>query len=204
MKSNFILLAAGKSSRMGQSKAFLDFYGKPWIIKQIEEIQKSQVVSKIYLVVSILELAQFQKHLENFSDVQLVENANSDSKPSDSIVLALSKLKNQDLAAQGCFISPVDVPIKAKILRELAPKEKKGILVQKPTLSGKTGHPVWLSSDLLPKLSELGIRLDEFLQGYLEKTKLIEVQDELVLMNLNTPDRWSEFLIKVKASADPI
>lgn len=191
-KPDFILLAAGKSSRMHQDKALLPFQGKPWIQIQVEEILKSGVIDKIIIVDQPTKTKQYLEVLKAFgTKLQVLENRNPDSQPSDSILIAV---QNSEFP-QGAFISPIDVPQSSSLLQFLYECPESTMEILKPSFEGRGGHPVWLHPKAIEKFRNKPKRLDEFIAEFpSEKVHFLKVQSSMIHMNLNTPEEWQKFL----------
>jgi len=193
-KTQFILLAAGRSTRMKQDKALLQYSERSWIQWQVEQILDSGVIETV-IVVEPPEKKELYAHLLQNFPVRFVENLNPLSQPADSIMLAI---QNGSFPS-GTFISPIDVPIQKELLKILWRKSQEGFLCVKPSYQKKGGHPVWIHSILTDKFKAKPQRLDEFL-SQLSPTEIHfeEISDPQVQMNLNTPEDWQNFLNQQK------
>lgn len=195
LKTQFILLAAGNSTRMHRDKALLEIEHKPWLQWQVEKIFGSNVIESVILVEKPEKKEIYSKILNSYS-IEVVENSDPRSQPMDSILLAL---RNRTFP-NGVFISPVDVPMNSQSLEKLWQKAIEGFLAVKPSTRGKGGHPIWLHSDLVQKFLAMPQRLDEFLaQVPADQIGYQEIDDPYFQMNLNTPEEWKNFLNLTKA-----
>ena len=98
-----ILLAAGKSSRMGQPKGLLKINGKSWISQQVETFasySESEVI-----VVAGAEFAEYESELKDFDQVSLIENTQVDLGPFSSIQLAASHVLSTN--PSYVFLKPI-------------------------------------------------------------------------------------------------
>ncbi len=92
----------------------------------------------------------------------------------------------------GVYVLPVDVPAPLPdVFNALA-----GAAVAVPTCAGKSGHPVYLSSEwiervLLPVAGRRDGRLDELIRP---DALHVPVTDPSVTVNLNTPDDVATWL----------
>jgi CTP:molybdopterin cytidylyltransferase MocA len=187
----FLLLAAGQSRRMQADKALLDYHGEPWIRRQVKEIHSSGVVDQIVIVDQPANKADFQKCLTDFSNIHFVENPVANSAPSDSIHLAFRFRE----FPKGVLISPIDVPLKAQVIAALSNQKRNSAWVVKPRFQGCGGHPVWLSPEAVINFRENPRRLDHWIRSLApEKMQSVEVDDDLIRLNLNTPEDWQLFL----------
>lgn len=198
-RTGFTLLAAGQSSRMKADKALLDFQGRPWISRQVEEIQKSNVISHLVIVDLPQKTENYLKLIQSLESsdfsIQVVENHLENSSPSDSIFCAF----DSHSFGQGSFVSPIDVPLQAAVISEICEKKSSDMWAVKPSFQGHGGHPVWLSLEAIGRFKSEPKRLDEFLaQLPKEKVQFIETQSHWTQLNLNTPAEWQEFLIDLR------
>lgn len=193
--TSFTLLAAGQSARMKTDKALLDFQGRPWIVRQVEEIRNSKVIDQLVIVDLPQKTDKYrslisQKALSHF-EIRFVENYLENSSPSDSI---LCSFQSQDFR-DGSFVSPIDVPLDGLSIQKLFSEKRSGFWAVKPSYQGHGGHPVWLSSEAIGKFRQEPKRLDEFIaQLPPEKLQFIDVENAWTQLNLNTPTEWQEFL----------
>ncbi len=202
MKTSFLLLSAGQSSRMGHDKALLDFHGRPWLAEQATEIFKSGVIDRLVTVTQSERADSYRKILEPLRTLELqievIENSDPKSKPSDSIRCAQKAMS----FPVGAFISPIDVCQKSEILQMIAGSLNSESQVVKPDLGGKTGHPIWMSQEQLRLFSEsVEERLDFYLAHNKACAEWISVKNPEIFSNLNTPEAWNDFL---KAKVHPI
>lgn len=182
--ANFLLLAAGRSRRMGRSKALLPHGAGTWLEAQVVAL-RAQGLSHGCLVVG--EAAPYRTLAESL-DLELRVNPDPESGPFASLHLGL----------EGClgavFVSPIDVPLTHRLGRlweALGEAE-----AAQPAYQGRPGHPVLLSVGLVARLRALdprdpAARLDHLLQG--ARTVRVELDDPRILLNLNTPEAWAAF-----------
>ncbi len=181
----FILLAAGRSERMGRPKGLLDFHGRPWVEAQVEAIRAQG--AKPVLVLG-RDAEAYAPVLDSLR-VQVWRNSDPGRGPISSLLTGLAEL------AGPVFTSPIDVPV-APVLDLLlgALGEAEAVV---PVHGGRGGHPVLLGQPLVERLRglfpmDLEARLDHQLRR--AHTLRVEVPDERVLLNLNTPEAWEAYL----------
>lgn len=180
---------------MGQDKALLDFHGRPWLLEQAMEIGRSGSVDRLVVVTQPERADSYRKILESLRtfefQIEVIENSDPNSKPSDSIRCAL---KTMSFPA-GAFISPIDVCQKSKVLRMIADSLNLESQVVKPEREGKTGHPIWMSQEQLRLFLESSEeRLDFYLARIKTCLELVKVKELEIFSNLNTPEIWNTFL----------
>lgn len=201
--SVFILLAGGKSERMGVAKGLLEYQNSYWILEQINRVATSTVTEvfiglgfhheEYFNKIQWFATAQFDFVVYKNLKVKLVINPNPKLGSFSTLQTVLQQIpKNKSV-----LINPIDIPI-------LNPAELQTIIetqnqIVLPNFEGKNGHPIKLHSDfwnpllLLNPIDE-NSRLDlEIKKVTSSKTTTISVTNSCILKNLNTPNDWIEF-----------
>lgn len=179
-----VILAAGRSSRLGHHKACLQVSPteQAW-----ERILNQHLDSGLvpHFVVS-QELAKYLS--PDISKAIVLINRKPEKGPLSSLQLALKQIK----FASGVLMHPVDHPLVAAStllrLKSIHLHSPDRILI--PTSNGKKGHPVVFGhpflSDLLAAPLEEGASF--VVRRHAGSIRLIEVEDEGILANLNSPE----------------
>jgi len=185
-----IVLAAGKSTRMGTQKLLLPFRGTSILKSIIEEITHSNS-QETWVVIG----SHKNEITENLKDckLNLVENENFEEGMLSSVLTGVNAAnKNCD----GFLIFLGDQPlIPHAIINRLITvfqKTKKGLLV--PTFSGKRGHPVLIDSKYAEAINQINpnIGLRELFINNPSDILEIEVENEAILKDIDTPEDYSE------------
>src|SRR5260370_37187437 len=100
-----VVLAAGRSARMGSPKALLDFLGRPFAVRILEAMEALEV--KTRLIVLGPDAPRIQPAIAGH-DCMIVENPEPDSGPIASLRAALHAL--QPLQPSAVLVWPVDLP----------------------------------------------------------------------------------------------
>ncbi|MFI5221835.1 MAG: NTP transferase domain-containing protein [Bacteroidia bacterium] len=187
-----IILAGGKSERMNFPKPFLDFDGRTFMEKISDEYFEAGI-SKIVLVLNEeFTKGKWRKYLDKTLPVfDVVENSNPQMGRFHSLKLGLKKVKEDDF----CFIQNIDNPFVTKnvILNLWNHKFEDGFV--SPVFKGQGGHPVLISKNVIQALDQLkdeDVILKEKLKEFPKKE--LEVQDEAVLININTREEYRTFV----------
>lgn len=184
-----IILAAGLSSRMGESKLLL-----PWgnstvlgtVIENINSISRDVIVvtGGYRTAVEAVAAARGARvvHNPNFARGEMIS----------SLQVGLRTVG----ARRGVLVMLGDMPLtKVETLREMARFwEQKGGIVA-PMFEGKRGHPVIFSADFIPPLLALSWQHTPraVIQANRDELHLLPVQDAGVLIDLDTPDSYARW-----------
>ena len=186
---NFLLMAAGRGTRMGGSKALMMFHGEPWIEFQIRQILEAKFEN--ILIITNPETAEAIEELTmRHPKVQIFSNPDPERGPFSSLQILI-----KENGESSAFISPMDVPLKASTLMMMKESWLKleGIQALIPSHKEQRGHPVVLSSELQSFILKMPVdgkesRLDAVLRNLPDSTKyILEVEDDFIPLNINTP-----------------
>jgi len=145
-----ILLAAGKSERMGQPKQLLDINGVPMIVHAINTLR--QCASIRHLVVVLGYQAFRVQNLINKNKIIIVENQNWSEGMGSSLRVGLRKILEALPAADDILVSVCDQPLlTGKILESLISKHQAGKITA-AQYGNATGTPAIFDRSFLPEL----------------------------------------------------
>jgi molybdenum cofactor cytidylyltransferase len=192
-----ILLAAGKSSRLGSPKGLFEFRGKPWLAWQLDELHGAGI-RKVHLVLGHFREIYLEAKPWRKSPLQpeIVINSRPERGQFSSFHAAIPNLFGKTAA----FLLPIDVPCpKAAVWRALQETMKSSptqVDVCIPSLAGTRGHPVLLSSRFLEEmervdpesdLARLDLQIRKLSPG---SAREVVVEDARIKMNMNTAADW--------------
>lgn len=189
LKIGAIILAAGFSSRMGEMKALLPIGGHT-MLEHVVRLFKSAGLKDI-IVVSGHEHEKIEARLSG-SDVKTVYNPFFRQGMFSSIQTGVACLEK---TVEGFFILPVDMPLVqadsllalVKVFQEAGPE-----IILHPSYKGRCGHPPLLGSAVAEALLQWqgaeGLR--GFFRQYAGKQQCIEVDDEYILFDIDTPEDY--------------
>jgi CTP:molybdopterin cytidylyltransferase MocA len=200
----FVLLAGGKSERMGLAKGLLEYQNTYWILEQLNRIATS-TLTEIYIGLGfkyeeylnkINWLKEAQSHFVIYKNlkIRVLINQNPERGSFSTLQTILRKIpKNKSI-----LINPIDVPIlNITELQNIIETQNQIVL---PNFEHKNGHPIKLHSDfwkplLLLNPTDEDSRLDlEIKKTNPSKITRIAVIDSCILKNLNTPNDWAAYL----------
>jgi molybdate transport repressor ModE-like protein len=189
MRVGAVIVAAGMSSRMGDFKPMLNI-GSISIAQRIVATFRQAGVTRI-VVVTGYNAQQLERHLANNGIVFLRNEDYAGTQMFDSAKIGLSYLQDK---CDRILFTPVDIPLfTAMTVSSLLASEAE---LACPVCMGKPGHPLLISSSLLPRiLADSG---EGGLQGAIrrcgaEMTR-IPVDDAGILHDADTPEDYRALL----------
>lgn len=208
--SVFVLLAGGKSERMGENKGLLKYKNTYWILEQLNRISKTSINevfiglgfnAQNYFVAipwfneAILKPFQFK----NLS-INIIVNKYPEIGSFSTLQTVLKKIDSNN----SILINPIDIPIlNSEELQNIINSKKEITL---PSFNGKNGHPIKLNplfwkSLLYLNLKDKDSRLDFQLKKiHPSKIKIIDVLDDCINLNINTKNEWYAYLERTNDS----
>jgi molybdenum cofactor cytidylyltransferase len=180
-----IILAAGKSSRMGTAKALLHAGGRT-LLESLVEVYSSAPLDPM-LVVASGAIAAIAKRWDRVTVVM----GDPEQPMIDSIIRAIEALPD---SATGAIVQPVDAPFTdpAMIAALLAGGSQRSRVL---CHGGRPGHPVLIARSLFPEILE---RPEHGLREVLSsaEVELVEWPDPRVLADLDSPADLREWQIE--------
>jgi molybdenum cofactor cytidylyltransferase len=184
-----ILLAAGKSQRMGKLKQLLPL-GKSTMVEQALDNLLSSAVDEIIVVVGYR--AEEVTETISAKPVKIVFNPNYGEGMSTSIIAGLILV---DPRAQTLMLALGDQPfVNSQTINRLIAefhKHDKGIAV--PTFKGKRGHPVIFAIKYKPELLKLkgDIGARGIIKHHPDDVLEVAVDAESVVSDIDTRDDYA-------------
>lgn len=192
-----LILAAGLSTRMGQSKPLTKFLDKKLIDQTIKTMQEAGIDN--IQIVTGLENERVEAYLQdNYSSdhIHTIWNSNyGNGSILTSIKTGLAELTDYELV----FIQLVDLPCimsetYQKLLEAMLVNGKKAVL---PTVNGRRGHPALIRMDLLADiLTYEGAAGGGGLRGFWKQLGAdmmeLPVEDRGCIMDTDTKEQLQE------------
>lgn len=201
-----IILAGGKSERMGVAKGLLKFGKTFWILEQINRLGEAGIEEVVvalgynfehyFWAIDWFEPATIQPVKFMRVSVKVIINPQPELGSFSTLQFAL---KNID-STQDVLLNPIDVPC-AKT-EELTKVLGSNSNVTLPTYKAKNGHPIKLKPSFWNRLINLDInseqaRLDIQIKSLKQsEISYISVEDSSIIKNLNTPSDWKQYINK--------
>jgi molybdenum cofactor cytidylyltransferase len=181
-----ILLAAGASKRMGQTKQLLSVGDKPVIVRSVETIISSGITDIVAVIPSHDGIS---RAIDTFS-VKKVINNSQESEMAQSVRLGL------DAAQPSCraiLIFPADHPLVLKdtlcTLIQAHQDNRDNIII--PLHKGKRGHPTLFPTTILKDIYA-GFNLREIINRSLSKVSYLEVKDKGIILDMDTEEDYKK------------
>jgi CTP:molybdopterin cytidylyltransferase MocA len=182
-----ILLAAGRSRRMGAFKPLLPF-GAHTVIKSAIANLRAGGVTDILVVVGHRG-EEIREHLKA-TGISFIDNPDPDTPMGVSIALGVAQV---DEHCEAVLIAPADHPaISGETIRLIVNEWERGATLVQPEYEGRGGHPVLVDrkyfADLLHLDSQRGLR------GFFEQrpeTRRLPVPSRFIARDLDT---WEDYV----------
>ncbi|MEI8307611.1 MAG: nucleotidyltransferase family protein [Chloroflexales bacterium] len=187
-----ILLAAGTSSRMGQSKQLLEWRGRPLVRHVAEQALASRLMIGLVVVVGAAADA-VQAALAGLDGLVIVQNPTYASGQASSLRTGLGALP---ATARAALVLLVDQPfvtpalIDTIIVAHATDPDARAII---PYYRGRRGNPVLLTRAIFAELrlleGDVGAR--EVLARHAGEVRQIAVDDPAVVSDMDTPEDYA-------------
>jgi molybdenum cofactor cytidylyltransferase len=188
-----LILAAGKSSRMGNIKQLLKIEGKTLIENAIETSMKIEKTSTLCVLGA--HAAEIKKKVD-MSNVDVTINKDYELGLSSSIISGIKHLQKQKKQFDGIFLLLADQPaIKVAYYQEMVAlfsKEKKKIIASK--YENGFGVPAIFPKSFIENL--LAIKGDKGAKEFLQKNKkeILSPKTLVNLVDIDSPKDYETYL----------
>ena len=181
-----IVLAAGKSTRMGQPKALLPWAGAPLVRHQVNLLTAQPAIDLVIVVVGSL-LDEVRDALQGTS-ASVVTNPRFREGRATSLAAGALSLEGRSTSV---LVASVDQPLDASLLDPLvAAWRTDPASLWRPSYQGRSGHPLIVPADVAPELAHVteatqGLRA--VVTRHRHRLRSVPVNSQLAVLNLNTP-----------------
>jgi molybdenum cofactor cytidylyltransferase len=182
-----IVLAAGRSRRMGASKALLPLDGRTFLERVLDALA-SGGCEPLLVVVGVGEHHARAADLAGARGAEVVVNPDAESEQIDSLRLALARLAP---GTEAAMVTPVDIPnvSSALVAALISSFRRTGAPLALPRHDGRHGHPVLFGESLFEELSrsdhEDGAR--GVVHAHLHRAAFVDVEDPDAFDDVDTP-----------------
>jgi len=186
-----IILAAGKSSRMGMPKSFLKYNEQETFIEHIINEYLEFGCKQVIIITNAIDAKWFIENVHDFSEKnKILINHHLEWHRFFSLKMAIEKIINEEYV----FVHNVDNPfVNIDVLIELMTNRMEADYIY-PEFNGKGGHPILLSRKIINDVRstlEDQVHFKDFLNRY-PKIK-VKVDDEKILTNINTLEEYKRY-----------
>lgn len=184
-----IILAAGRSRRMGTPKPFLVLENGRTFLEHILSIYQAAQCVPIAVIVN----EDFKKHYSSgghvfLKDEQLVINDDLDKGRFRSVWLGAKSIQHVD---KSCFIQNVDNPFVNNLILEMLSQYKSANKYVYPCIGDRGGHPILLGAHIVSYIAAY-LQEDGNLRNVLKRFRhhAVRIDDGGILYNINTPEDY--------------
>jgi molybdenum cofactor cytidylyltransferase len=187
-----VILAAGRSTRMGARNKLLEqLGGRPVVRRTVEAAIASR--AKPIVVVTGHQAEQVEAALLGL-DVTIVHNPAFASGMASSLKAGIAALPDR---LDGAIVALGDMPEVGpahldRMIAAFEPKEGRSIIV--PIHDGRRGNPVLWSAELFPGMERLSgdVGARQIMADHAESVVELDLGTQAVLFDLDTPDALAE------------
>jgi molybdenum cofactor cytidylyltransferase len=186
-----IILAAGKSTRMGEAKQVLGLGESTVLGQTIENVRRSAVEEMVLVLGSSAEAIRRRLPSSSLEGLKVVINPAYEQGMASSLRAGLSAL---DPKVDAALIVLADQPfVRPQTLDQLAKEHhltKAQIVI--PTYQGVRGNPVLLDRSIFPEVMALegDVGCRAIFGSHQEETLNLELEDEGVLLDIDNHEDY--------------
>jgi molybdenum cofactor cytidylyltransferase len=187
-----IILAAGRSSRMGDFKPLLKIDDKP-VLKRVISIFPEAGIKDVRVIVGY-RYSELLVQIEE-CDVAWIRNDRWEQGMFSSVKAGVATIED---SVKGFLVMPVDIPLveAPTIIRLVEVFEQSEKLVCYPNFRGRRGHPPLISTQYRQEI--LQWENSGGLAGFLKQKQAdsidVDVEDEGILLDMDTPEDYRRLI----------
>ncbi len=185
-----IVLAAGRSQRMGSFKPLLPF-GVKTVIEACIDYLRAGGIETVIVVLGQGSRAEALRQQHKDFRVVFATNPDLASEMSASIACGVREIPE---SAKTVVITPADHPaVPAEVVQNLINEWKKGARLVIPTNKQRGGHPVLVDLDFRDELLSLDTSrgLKAFFETHQEQVSRVAVDSPYIARDMDT---WDDYL----------
>lgn len=190
-KCGVIILAAGKSGRMGKPKFILEHASGETFLQRLIAVYTQAGIHEIGVIINDIDFRNYKQHFLNLPEqVKIIQNSNPEKGRLHSIQLGAMALS----VNKPCFIHNIDNPFaETSLIIQLHSCLGEADFI-KPVYLEKGGHPILVSAKIMAVLQKNANEFKDFKQVLNVFTgKGLEVEFEEVVLNINTEEEYAHF-----------
>lgn len=190
-----IILAAGKSTRMGRPKALLTIEDGETFLSRVARTLREGGVDDVVVVVGADADSIRTAIVRDRTDVRVVTNPDYEQGQLTSLVAGLRTIDHPGVNA--ALVTLIDVPlVTAATVRTLLHEYKMGAsLIVRPISKGRHGHPMIFDRALFDEMrnADPAEGAKSVVRAYAAEQLNVEIEDEGAFTDIDTPEdyvRW--------------
>lgn len=188
-----IVLAAGRSRRMGEPKAMLRVGDQTFLRHAVQALRQGGC-AYVVVVTARLDEETARRIAEDAAelDAGIAVNPAAESQQADSLRIGLAALPPE---AEAAVVAPVDVPdVSGALVRAVVDAYRRtGAPVALPARDGRHGHPVLFARRVFRELARPDLPQGARTVIHAHAAELAEVPVDALAADVDTPDdyrRW--------------
>jgi len=183
-KIDALILSAGKSSRMGFTKALVDWHNQKLIQFQIETLLRSGC-NNVFIVLGH-DKEKIIPYIQK-ENTKIIYNENYTKGKSSSIIKGINNISKN---TNNLLIIGVDQPRPIKFLKKLLHFHlKNNAMISAPLNNNKRGHPIIFNEKMFPEILKID-KFDDGLRTFFRKNnkivQTIKINSEWTHIDLNS------------------
>jgi len=197
MITGAVVLAAGKSERMGQNKLFLSLNGKALIDNILDAVAAAGIDEQVVVLGYKPELViEASKRLHT---MKIVVNEDYEQGMISSFQRGLQVLHHVDAAFLVLGDEPIFDPCILRLMVQKMENSRGEALIACPIYKGKKGHPLLFHRKLFEEILKLksSQTIREVVHKYADRLLTIEAP-QWTLMDIDTPEDYARISSLIK------
>jgi len=192
MRVAAVVLAAGKSERMGRNKLLLKVRGKPLIELVLDALDTSKV-DEIILVLGNKPWEIANAVRPQLNRIKLVVNESYEEGMTSSFKAGLKQIKHAEAAFLVLGDQLILEPKFLNVMIEAMQRPGGKALIVSPIYKGKKGHPLLFSKNLFNEI--LNLKESEVIRDVVHRhiNQLLTInQPKWTIMDIDTPEDFAD------------
>jgi molybdenum cofactor cytidylyltransferase len=190
MITGAVVLAAGKSERMGQNKLFLSLKGKALINNILDAVAAAGIDEQVIVLGHKPELV-IEALKPRLGTLKIAVNEDYEQGMTSSFQMGLQMLTHVDAAFLVLGDEPIfDLGILKLMVQQMENSQGKALIVS-PINKGKKGHPLLFHRQLFTEILNLknSQTIREIVHRYADRLLTLEAP-QWTLMDIDTPEDY--------------
>ena len=192
-----VVLAAGRSTRMGRSKPLLPLTASDTFVSRIVRTFLDAGVDDVVVVLGHEAEAVVEGLRATGLAVRIVTNARYDSGQFSSVLAGLNAIDRPGVT--GMLLTLVDVPlVAASTVRDVVDRHRAtGAPIVRPVRGVEHGHPVLIDRVLFAALraADPSTGAKPIVRGHVSAAGEVEVDDDGAFLDIDTPEAYQQAMV---------